>query len=592
MSTIPSARRTASTAKVTTIAVTAALFVLYAAGAARTIFVGDSGELVTAVHVLGIPHPTGYPLYVLLGKAWTLLVPVGSVAWRMSLFSAATAAAACGALFALGRRAGLHPVAALVAALGLALAPSFWGEANVQRVYALNALFVVLATTAAWGWCVRREPRLLVVAFACCGLGASNHTFMGVYGLVLAVYVVVTTPSVLRRPGLLAACVAVVLLGLLPYAYLPWRSAAQPPLDWGNPETLTGFLDVVLRRHFWERAYLETPADVVTIVADWLASVPRELGWAGASLAVLGLVAGWRRRMPIGLLVLVMVANVAVLALHGSRSDIFVWHRYYVPTYAMAALLAGIGCHEVVVRLPRGLRWLPLLLPLAMLVTGWSRFDRSRYRVAEAFGERVLASLPPGAHLIATDDNVLFTLMYLQLVDGRRPDVDLIMQGVEAPLRPLRFDPDTDPLFFTHHPNWDVPGLEVVPEGVVLRARRPGGERTPPVVDAAPLDGADDARVPKDDLTQNLIGHFHYMQGLTAAPSDWPAADAAFRRAAAAAPDNDVLFYNLGLIYRRQGLTDDAIAWFRRSAAINPRHLASQGRPRATDRLAELGATP
>ena len=50
-------------------AVALAVFFVYAAGACPTIFVGDSGELVTAVHVLGIPHPTGYPLYVLLGKA-------------------------------------------------------------------------------------------------------------------------------------------------------------------------------------------------------------------------------------------------------------------------------------------------------------------------------------------------------------------------------------------------------------------------------------------------------------------------------------------------------------------------------------------
>src|SRR6185503_1451947 len=70
------------------LALSAGVFVVYALGACRTIYVGDSGELTTAVAVLGIPHPSGYPLYVLLGKLWTLLVPVGSIAFRMSLFSA------------------------------------------------------------------------------------------------------------------------------------------------------------------------------------------------------------------------------------------------------------------------------------------------------------------------------------------------------------------------------------------------------------------------------------------------------------------------------------------------------------------------
>lgn len=574
------------------LALTSALFALYAAGAARTIFVGDSGELVTAAWTLGIPHPTGYPLYVLLGKAWSTAVSVGSVAFRMSLFSAAAAAVACGMLFALARRAGLHVVAALVAALGLAFAPSFWAEANVQRVYALNAAVVVAATAAAWRWDATRDARALVLAVFCCALGATNHTFMALYGVVLAGWAIVRQPSLLRRPAVIGAGAAAVVVGLLPYAYLPLRSRAEPALDWGDPETTSRFVDVVLRRQFWDRAWWEGPADLGPVAVDWLASVPRELGWAGASLALVGVVAGWRRRMPVGLVLLVMVANVAALAAHGSRSDVFVWHRYYVPSYAMAALLAGIGCHEVVTRVPRAVRWLPLLLPIAMLAAGWSRVDRSRYRVAEDFAGRVLDAMPPGAHLIASDDNVLFVLMYLQLVEGRRPDVDLVMQGVDAPLRPLRFDPDDDALYFTHHPNWQQPGLDIVPEGLVLRARRAGAPRPAVVVDERPLDGENDPRVPKDDLTQNLIGHFHYMQGLTAEQGDWPRAQAAFRRAAAAAPDNDVLFYNLGLVYRRRGLRDEAIAAFRRSAAINPRHLASQSRPRATDRLAEMGATP
>ena len=82
-------------------AVAVCLCGVYTVGACRTIFVGDSGELVGAVYLLGIPHPTGYPLYVLLGKLWTLLVPVGSIAYRMSLFSAVCAAAACGVLYCL-----------------------------------------------------------------------------------------------------------------------------------------------------------------------------------------------------------------------------------------------------------------------------------------------------------------------------------------------------------------------------------------------------------------------------------------------------------------------------------------------------------
>jgi tetratricopeptide (TPR) repeat protein len=286
-----------------------------------------------------------------------------------------------------------------------------------------------------------------------------------------------------------------------------------------------------------------------------------------------------------------MVGNVAAMAVHGSRSDLFIWHRYYIPSYAMAALLAGIGCQVLLEHLPRALAVLPLVLPLYLLVGGWAQFDRSRYRIAEDFSLAVLGSLPPGAHLAATDDNVLFVLMYLHLVEERRPDVDLVLQGVgDASLPPLRFNPDTEPLFFTHHPNWNLPALDVVPVGLAFRVIRHGQPLPAPVIPVTELEGEHDPRVPKDYLTQNLIGHFHYMLGARYEDRDWRHARREFEAAAAASPDNDVLFYNLGLIFRRDGLLDDAAAAFARSHAINPRHLASTGQPRAADRLAEVQA--
>ena len=570
-------------------ALAAGVFAVYALGACPTIYVGDSGELVTAVHLLGIPHPTGSPSYVLLGKLWTLLLPAGSIAWRMSLFSAVCAAAACGLLYRLCRAIRLGPIAAVLAALLLAFSPSFWGEANVQRVYALGAVFVVLATAAAWRWHERRDDASLAWAFFLGGLGATAHIFMAVYTFALAVFVAVCEPGIFRHPRRLAKAGAAFLVGSLPQLYLPLRSRAHPALDWGHPATLRGFLAVVLRRDFWPRAWLEGPADVPVIIGDYLHGLATELAWAGAALALVGAVVGWRRRQPVLLPLLVMVGNVAAMAAHGSRSDLFIWHRYYIPSYIMAALLAAIGCQALLDRLPRALSVLPLVIPLYLLWSGWAQFDRSRYRIAEDFSLAVLRSLPPGAHLAATDDNVLFVLMYLHLVEERRPDVDLVLQGVgEASLPPLRFNPDTEPLFFTHHPNWNLPALEVVPVGLVFRVMRRGQTLPPPVVPMTELDGEHDPRVPKDYLTQNLIGQFHYMLGSTYESRDWRRARLEFEAAAAVSPENDVLFYNLGLIFYREGLFDDAVAAFARSDVINPRHLASAGAPRAADRLAEV----
>lgn len=567
-----------------------ALFILYAWGACRTIYVGDSGELVTAAAILGIPHPSGYPLYVLLGNLWIHLLPVGSVAFRMSLFSAFFAALTCSLLYWVARRQHLGPWAASLGCALLALSPSFWSQANIQRVYSLNAFFVIALLGCALEWYRGRDIRWMIGAAFMAGLGACNHTVLGVLGVAVGLVAVAVHPSLLRRPLHLLACIGAGLAGLLPYAYLPWRSKQDPPLDWGDPETLQGFLDVVLRKDFWHRAWAEGPADYLTIAADYLLGIGQETLWIGAALAVVGIL-GWRRRVLL-LPIAIMLANAWAVGVHGSRSDIFIWHRYYIPSYVMVALLAAFG-YQWLEELWEGRRLGPWLraawiAPLALLLIGWPRFDRSDFTIAEEFSRTVLADLPPGARLAASDDNILFVLIYLQFVERVRPDVDLILQGVGgADLPNVRFDPDTDPLFFTHHPNWNIQELDIMPVGLVFRTVRQGSPDPPRWLDKTELEGAWDPAVPKDYLTNNLIGHFHYMRALSFETRDWPKAQEEFQRAAQAAADNDVLFYNLGLIYRRNGLLRRAVTAFEYSTEINPRHIPSANPTRPVDKLVQ-----
>ncbi|HEV8269032.1 MAG TPA: DUF2723 domain-containing protein, partial [Thermoanaerobaculia bacterium] len=408
----------------------AAVFAVYAVGACRTIYVGDSGELVTAVAVLGIPHPSGYPLYVLLGKLFCLLVPISSYAFRMSLFSAFFGALASSLLFLLARRARLSRPASVLSGLLLAFVPSFWAEANVQRVYTLNAFFVVVATFFAVKWHQERRDGFLLAAFFACGLGATNHTYMAVYAFGLGLFVLLSDLEAIRALGRAEGWIqwgkrfAAFFAGLLPYLYLPVRSRMNPPLDWGNPETLEAFWRVVSRHDFWDRRWIRGPVDLVPITADWLKGLFTESLGIGLLLAALGVVVAFRRKSPTLLFLLAMAGNLLSMALHGSRSDIFIWHRYYIPSFVMLALLAGYGADALIRRLPPAAGWGVLLVPAALLVTGWRPHDRSRYRIGEAFSEEVLRETPPGGHLIASDDNILFVLMYLHLAEGRRPDVD------------------------------------------------------------------------------------------------------------------------------------------------------------------------
>src|SRR5690242_14256284 len=80
---------------------------------------GDTAEFQRVAPTLGVAHPTGYPLYTMLGWLWSQLLAIGTPAWRMNVFSACTAALAVGALFLAARVLGQARVVAAAAALTL-----------------------------------------------------------------------------------------------------------------------------------------------------------------------------------------------------------------------------------------------------------------------------------------------------------------------------------------------------------------------------------------------------------------------------------------------------------------------------------------
>ncbi len=182
-----------------------AAFALYVSGVASTLtYGGDCGELIAASYRLGIAHPTGYPLYCLLGRVFASLLPLGEVAWRYNVLSALFGAAAIGLVTASVYRltaavatdatngdavntdamvaeppddpsAARNIWPALGAGLLLAGFYPFWTQSVIAEVYALNALMLSALLFCAVAWHQSGDWRWaysLAVAF---GLALNAH---------------------------------------------------------------------------------------------------------------------------------------------------------------------------------------------------------------------------------------------------------------------------------------------------------------------------------------------------------------------------------------------------------------------------------
>ena len=157
----------------TCLALMLGVLALYIATLLPGIGSGDTAEFQRVAPTLGVAHPTGYPLYTMLGWLWSRLPLGGTPAWRMNLFSAGMAALAVGALFLTARALGQSRLVAAMAALTLAVSSTFWSQATVAEVYALAALIQALLILALLRWRQGRWP--LWVAGLLLGLGLAHH---------------------------------------------------------------------------------------------------------------------------------------------------------------------------------------------------------------------------------------------------------------------------------------------------------------------------------------------------------------------------------------------------------------------------------
>ncbi|MBM4187218.1 MAG: DUF2723 domain-containing protein [Gemmatimonadetes bacterium] len=226
-----------------------AVFAIYLVTLAPTTAFWDTSEYIAAAKTLGIPHPPGNPLFVLLAHVFGLLPLAASYAERINLFAAVTSALGAGCWFLVSERWLRAVVPArwprfLAAAAGVLVGATMWTVWNQstvnEKVYTVSMFFMALVTWLAVHWGddepgAHRDRWLILIAYLL-ALTSTNH-MMGVLAApAVAIYVLWTDWRVLTRPWVLLGIGIVVIIGLTPnHVFLPIRAAQFPPINEGEP---------------------------------------------------------------------------------------------------------------------------------------------------------------------------------------------------------------------------------------------------------------------------------------------------------------------------------------------------------------------
>jgi hypothetical protein len=385
-------------------------------------------------YVLGIPHPPGYPLYVLLSHAFVAL-PIGTIAYRANLFSAVMAAFACALVFAIGRQIGARRWPSFCAALGLATGAAFWRSAVFAEVYSLAAVMAALtvALLLAWGAC-GGAARLLAAggAFA---LGLGNHLTIVGMAPALAAYVIARDRRSLTFRVVLGLTL-VLALGVAQYGLIVIRTRQQAPYLEVRASRVVDLVGVVTAERFAGQRFAFGP---VVLLTDHLPAlmtlIAKELGIVGSILFLVGLIATFRCADRL----LVFGAAVGMLAMVLNISGDL--KGFITPLMVLLWPFTALGLDVIAdrIRPMRGGRLTAgvvvaagVILPVSNVVSNYKEADQSGQVEDARFLRAMFRQLPDAARFVAQDYWSDMALHYFRFTGEAGPVRGLSRVGFDA----------------------------------------------------------------------------------------------------------------------------------------------------------------
>ncbi|MBC8044414.1 MAG: DUF2723 domain-containing protein [Rhizobacter sp.] len=437
--------------------------VVYVLTLAPSVTYTDAGELAAVCTSLGIAHPTGYPLFTLLGFAWTKLPLPFTPVFKLNLLSAVCTALATFLFFRVmlrllksfnvktivsGSGTGdkkksvkkkVQPeksnaasvsspeiliLIAFTAALMFAFARTVWQQATAIEVYALHLVMLLLTIELFLRAVQDAEPRLikfLVWAFVL-GLSFSNHlTTVLLAPAMIFLYLkrFGLAPESLKRIAWMAVPFAA---GLSLYLYLPLRSAMLPEFDWGGVSRgMDKFLYHATGKQF--QVWMFDGKSWPTQLGKFFTLFAYQVAFIGVVPMAFGMWRAWRVDRDLCIFLLLLIAGCVAYSVNYSIHDI---DAYFLLAFVAAIGFVAIGLLDVASRKPEWI-FLALVLPLISITINYRENDRSQeYKVFD-YTANMVSNLDPNAVIISSQwDYFCSAFWYLQHIEGYRRDVVMI----------------------------------------------------------------------------------------------------------------------------------------------------------------------
>lgn len=365
----------------------------------------DGGELITAAVTGGIPHPPGYPTYMLLGKVISWL-PCHPVAYCFNLFSAICTAGAAAGVTAIAQHLSKSPILALSCGLTLAFMPLVWSQALITEVYGLNLFVLTLVL-----WSLYTQKSSYLSGFLC-GLSLTTH-LTSAFILSLALFNL--------SPKQWPRFASTFFLGLTPFLWLFVRALETSPVMWGDGTTLAGWWWLVSGRIYQPNIFSASNQLIQSRLLTWSAALGWQLGYIGWGLVAYAIY----KKRPAAEKLLPLCGSAILYIFYALGYDSFDAAVLTLP----ALLLLSVGLIFTLQSLPKS----SLFLPLVLLTLNFQSLSYDDSDQIQTISQAVLQQVPERAIVLTEGGGqTIFTLWYFHHVEGIRPDLVIIDRDLFA----------------------------------------------------------------------------------------------------------------------------------------------------------------
>jgi hypothetical protein len=326
----------------------AAGLAIFSSTLAPSLLRDDSAEFQTLAYTLGMTHATGYPIYILMAKVFTLIVPIRDIAYQVNLLSAVFGGLCMALVYLTGRTLVGWRLPAVTGALAIGLDRIFWSQAIIAELYTASAALVAVEFVLLFSWRRSGKASYLFAAGLLGGLSLGVHNTVALSAPAILLYLLISTKY--RRDwfaalggaglGIVLALIAYLAFDALNVPSSYFNSVARPSLSvWGisardfeSPFQRLNFLYTA----FQFRRFMLDFAAFHKISSLYFAGFE----WTTYALAGLGLLKLFWRNWKEALLIAIAYGTMLVFVLTYSIIDIYV---FFIPTLVPLFLLVLSG---------------------------------------------------------------------------------------------------------------------------------------------------------------------------------------------------------------------------------------------------------